>query len=384
MPIPAHGGELVNLIIAGKEREELFSKGRQLKNKVLNQREVSDLEMLAVGAFSPLSGFLLRDDYLSVLESKRLTNGIIWTIPVTLSCTKEEAKNYQEGEEISLLDENQRLLAILKLEEKYSYDQEKEAEEVYRTKEREHPGVAYLYQRGNFLLGGSIRLINRPAHSNFQEYRFDPAQTREIFKKRGWKRIVGFQTRNPIHRAHEYIQKCALEIVDGLFLHPLTGETKRDDLSAEIRMESYKVIFEEYYPKERAMIAIFPAAMRYAGPREAVFHALVRKNYGCTHFIVGRDHAGAKNYYGSFDAHYIFDEFTPEELGITPLFFDYTFYCQKCGNMASYKTCAHPAEEHISLSGTKVREMLKKGQIPPPEITRPEVARLLIRGITNS
>lgn len=382
--IAPHGGKLVNRIAEDKERETLEEKTPNFKKIKLNKREISDLEMIATGGLSPIEGFMLKKDYDSVVDVMHLSNGLSWTIPITLSATEEEVKNFKEGEDIALEDENGGgVLGILHLEEKYRYDKEKEADQVYGTLDIAHPGVAYLYQTGNILLGGKISLIKRPRHTNFMKYRLDPSETRKIFREKGWKRVVGFQTRNPIHRAHEYIQKCALEIVDGLFLHPLIGETKGDDISADIRMKSYEVILEKYYPLDRTIIGVFPAAMRYAGPKEAIFHAIIRKNYGCTHFIVGRDHAGVGNYYGTFDAHYIFDEFDPEDIGIIPLFFDHTFFCRTCGGMASYKTCPHDSSHHVTLSGTKVREMLRKGDIPPVEFTRPEVARVLIEGITT-
>lgn len=379
--IPAHGGELVNLLVNDKEKDSLLLKAAALPKIVLNEREVADLELIATGAFSPLKGFMTKTDYEQVVNQMRLANGLPWTIPVTLSLTADQADSIRSAEEVALVNQQGQVLAVMQVEDIYSYDKEKEAISVYRTTDAQHPGVNYLYNQGEYLAGGQIKLVNRPAHTDFLNYRLDPAESRQLFHKLGWKRVVGFQTRNPIHRAHEYIQKCALEIVDGLFLHPLVGATKSDDIPAPIRMRCYEVLLEKYYPANRVVLAVLPAAMRYAGPREAIFHALVRKNYGCTHFIVGRDHAGVGNYYGSFDAHYIFDEFEPEELGITPLFFDYTFYCQACQGMASYKTCPHDQKMHLSLSGTKVREMLRNGQLPPPEFTRPEVAQVLIKAM---
>ncbi len=376
--ISPHGGKLINRIVLGGEREELLKKSSAFPKVHLTEREISDLEMIAIGALSPLEGFMGQKDYISVLKNRRLSNGPVWTIPITLAVTNEEAKDLKEGSEISLVDEKNSILAVLKLEEKYTYNKEEEAKAVYLTTDQTHPGVEYLYSQAEVLLAGKISLINRPAHTDFVKYRLDPVDTRRIFQEKNWRRIVGFQTRNPIHRAHEYIQKCAMEIVDGLLLHPIVGATKSDDISAEVRMRCYEVLLENYYPKDRAVLAVNPAAMRYAGPREAIFHAIVRKNYGCTHFIVGRDHAGVGNYYGTFDAHYIFDEFKPEELEITPLFFDHTFYCRRCEDMGSIKTCPHDKSEHISLSGTQVRKMLAEGQIPPKEFSRPEVAKVLI------
>src|SRR5690606_17103623 len=270
------------------------------------------------------------------------------------------------------------LLAILNVESKYTPNKKHEAVQVFTTDEDKHPGVAALYAKGNVYLGGPIDVINLPPHDDFQQYRLTPAQTRAEFKNRNWRRIVAFQTRNPIHRAHEYMQKVAMEITDGILLHPLVGNTKGDDVPADVRMKTYEAITSKYYPADHTLIGVNPSAMRYGGPREAVFHALIRQNYGCTHFIVGRDHAGVGNYYGTFDAHYIFDEFEPGSIAITPLFFDFTFWCKACGGMGSAKSCPHGKEEHIFLSGTKVREMLSNGELPPPEFSRPEVAQILI------
>ncbi len=376
--IEPHGGKLINRVVEGKERDELSKKAKEFKKITLNFREISDLEMIAVGAFSPLEGFMCKEDYHSSMDTMTLKNGLPWTIPVTLSTTADMAKGLTEGEELALVDGKGKTLAVLHLEEVFSHDKEKEAIQVYGTKEEAHPGVKKVYEMSEMLLGGEVLVLARPEHAKFKEHRLDPAETRALFKDKGWKRVVGFQTRNPIHRAHEYIQKCALETVDGLMIHPIVGETKGDDIPADVRMHCYTALMENYFPKDRVVLVVLPAAMRYAGPKEAIFHALIRKNYGCTHFIVGRDHAGVGNYYGSFDAHFIFDEFDPEEIGIRPMFFDYTFFCKKCGSMASYKSCPHDSADHISLSGTKVREMLRAGTVPPTEFTRPEVARILI------
>lgn len=377
--IPPHGGHLVDRLVQGPERDCLVERAKGLKSLQLTRRKLCDLEMMAIGAYSPLEGYLNRKDYESVVGSMRLANGLLWSIPITFRATTEQASLLKEGEDIALKDEADKVLAILHLEEKYSYEKAKAAKAVYGTESPGHPGVEVLYKRGDVLLGGKVSVLELPADREFLSYRLAPEETRKVFRMRGWKTIVGFQTRNPVHRAHEYIQKCALEIVDGLLLHPLIGETKSDDIPADVRMRCYEVLLEKYYPKDRVLLAVLPAPMRYAGPREAIHHAIVRKNYGCTHFIVGRDHAGVGNFYGSFDAHHVFHQFAPGELGITPLFFDHTFYCQACGSMASIKTCPHDKKEHVSLSGTRVREMLRDGTLPPPEFTRPEVAQILTR-----
>ena len=378
--IPAHGGRLINRELAGVERETLVERVPAMPRIDLRQREVSDLEMIANGAFSPLEGFMCEDDYTAVRGNKHLASGLPWTIPITLSTTDEIAGGLAEGSDIALFS-NDHLLGVLHLRQKFRYDKQREAERVYLTTEVAHPGVAALFDQGDWLLGGPISLLNRPRNSTFPAFRLDPEQTREEFKKKGWHRVVAFQTRNPIHRAHEYIIKCALEVVDGLLLHPLVGETKSDDIPADVRMRCYQAMLENYFPKTRTLLAVNPAAMRYAGPREAVFHAIIRKNYGCTHFIVGRDHAGVGSYYGTYDAHYIFNEFDPEALGITPMFFDHSFYCRRCDAMASNKTCPHDSSEHVTLSGTKVREMLGRGEMPPREFSRPEVAAILIESM---
>jgi sulfate adenylyltransferase len=375
--IRPHGGTLVNREVTGDEREKLVQAAKEMPALRLTAREISDLEMIATGAYSPLEGFLDRSDYNSVCASMRLTNGVVWPIPITLSITNEQANTYDSFEDLALYQADH-LLGILHSPDKYRYDKVREAELVYRTTDDAHPGVRALYKQGDWLLGGRITLLNRSRDLTFPQYRHSPAQTRSLFLERGWRRVVAFQTRNPVHRAHEYIQKCALEIADGLLLHPLVGETKSDDIPAVVRIQSYETILKHYYPSSRTILALLPAAMRYAGPREAVFHALIRKNYGCSHFIVGRDHAGVGNYYGSYDAHHIFDEFGEEELGLTPLFFDHTFYCRSCAAMASSKTCPHDPTAHVTLSGTRVRELLNAGELPPIEFSRPEVAQMLI------
>jgi sulfate adenylyltransferase len=377
--IAPHGGRLIDRIVVGKEKEALERRAPELPRLVLNSREQSDLEMIASGAMSPLEGFMGLEDYSSVLDNMRLAKGLPWTIPVTLAVKEGVGTEYAEGSDVALYSEQGDVLGVLHLEEKYEVDKEHEAKMVLQTADEAHPGVQYLATVGNVYLGGAVSVIARPRHRDFDDFRLDPKETRVLFKVRGWNTVAAFQTRNPIHRAHEYLQKCALEIVDALLIHPLMGETKKDDIPADVRMRCYLALIQNYYPADRVAISVFPAAMRYAGPREAIFHALVRKNYGCTHFIVGRDHAGVGAYYGTYDAHHIFREFAPEEIGITPLFFDHAFYCKRCGSMASTKTCPHGADDRVILSGTQVRQMLARGQMPPLEFTRPEVAQILMQ-----
>src|SRR6266436_8880952 len=378
--IAPHGGELIVNMAGEAERSEWQARAKSMPQVVVSSRQLADLEMLAVGAYSPLTGFMTRSDYVSVVGDMHLSNGLPWSVPITLSATAERASNLREGSQVALVDAEGALQAVMLLLEKYRYDKQLEASKVYRTLDDAHPGVKVVYEQGDVLLGGPVHVITLQKQS-FAQYRYTPAQSRKLFAERGWKRVVAFQTRNPVHRAHEYIQKCALETVDGLYLHPLVGDTKGDDIPADVRMRCYEVLMANYYPVDRVILSVNPAAMRYAGPREAIFHALVRKNFGCTHFIVGRDHAGVGSYYGTFDAQLLFGEFDPAKLGITPMFFEHTFFCRACDSMASSKTCPHGNEQHVILSGTKVRHMLQAGEMPPREFSRPEVAKVLIEGM---
>jgi sulfate adenylyltransferase len=364
--ISPHGGKLVDR--TGPAPDDLDP----LETIALTPRELSDLDMLACGALSPLEGFMGRADYERVVEEMRLASGLPWALPVCLAVDAEP-----RGDRVALADEAGRARAVLEVAEVFRYDKEREAERCFRTTEEAHPGVARLYAQKPLYLAGRVTVFER-AEPAFPDLAKDPADTRAAFAERGWRRVVGFQTRNPIHRAHEYLTKVALETVDGLLVHPLVGETKSDDVPAATRVECYRALLDGYYPLDRVVLSAFPAAMRYAGPREAIWHSICRKNYGCSHFIVGRDHAGVGKYYGTYDAQLIFDEFEPHELDIEPMFFEHSFWCNVCGSMASTKSCPHGDEDRVVLSGTMVREMLGRGEIPPVEFTRPEVAEVLI------
>ncbi|MCD6587800.1 MAG: sulfate adenylyltransferase [Candidatus Fermentibacteraceae bacterium] len=373
--IQPHGGRLVNRTIT----EDQLPRNATVLN--LNEREKNDLEMIGCGAMSPLEGFMVSADYSSVVDRMRLADGIVWSLPVVFS-KKAGDPEVSVGDEV-VLNYNGVLRGTMKVEDIFQADLMHEARETLLTDDENHPGVQYLKSISGTYIGGKISAIDMRDHEPFREHRLIPEETRALFEEKGWKSIVAFQTRNPIHRAHEYLQKVSLEMVDGLLVHPLVGATKADDIPADVRMKCYETILEKYYPADRTALSVFPAAMRYAGPREAIFHALIRKNYGCTHFIVGRDHAGVGDYYGTYDAQIIFESFKPEEIDIIPLKFEHAFYCNVCGGMATARTCPHTGADRVFLSGKKVRAMLNDGILPPPEFTRPEIAQILMEAASK-
>lgn len=370
--INPHGGPLVDRMVPHPEELDAT-----LTTITLSRRSQSDLEMIATGACSPLTGFMSQQDYSSVVEEMRLANGSVWSIPITLPISAEQVSNLKGVEEATLSTESDGVIGKIQISDIYKPDKGREAEKVYLATDDKHPGVAALLSGGKYYVAGDIEVYQLPEHKHFGEYRMSPRQLRAVIEEKGWKSVVAFQTRNPIHRAHEYITKCALEMVDGLIIHPIVGETKSDDIPADVRMACYEAIIEHYYPHRHTILSVYPASMRYAGPREAIFHALTRKNYGCTHFIVGRDHAGVGSYYGTYDAQKIFENFNREELGIEPMFFDHAFYCKRTNSMATTKTSRAVDHEKVFLSGTKVREMLIAGVDLPEEFTRPEVSDIL-------
>ncbi|MCG3138998.1 MAG: Sulfate adenylyltransferase [Phycisphaerae bacterium] len=382
MSITAHGGQLIQRLVTEVQAGALRKQADSCRSLTLPPREQCDVEMIGMGACSPLTGFMGEQDFHSVCDTMHLANkGPVWPVPITCSTDSATAAKIKIGDTVALRDGAGTLLAMLTVQEKYPHDKQKEARLVYKTEDPAHPGVAVTMQQGEVCLAGPIDVLPRTSPPPFADFYLTPAQTREKFTQRQWRTIVAFQTRNPIHRAHEYITKCALEICDGLLIHPLVGETQEGDIPADVRMECYQVLIEKYYQPKNTMLAVMPAAMRYAGPREAILHAIVRQNYGCTHFIVGRDHAGVGNYYGTYDAQLIFNQLQPGELAISPLNFEHASWCKKCEGMVSAKTCPHGNEDKVFLSGTKVRDLLKAGQRPPMEFTRPEIADLLIRSM---
>lgn len=376
-PVLPHGGVLVNRFAPSADVARLQEHVRTLPQILLDAREQADLELIATGAASPLTGFLNQADYTSVLERMRLADGTVWPLPFTLAVEDSAAAALTVGGEAALTDAQGRTWGVIRVTEIFRRDPAVESRAVYRTEDDSHPGVSYLKSRPRTLVAGPVTVLPLPKDLPFFEHRLTPSELRAEIESRGWRRTAGFQTRNPIHRAHEHLTKLALEVTDGLVIHPLVGETKSDDVPAAVRFRSYEALLAKYYPKDRVLLAAFPAAMRYAGPREAIFHALVRKNYGITHLIVGRDHAGVGKFYGPLEAQQLFDRFSFDDLGVTPLKFDPTFFCKACGNLASSRTCPHDAAQRLDLAGTRVREILRAGGHLPAEFTRPEVAEIL-------
>ncbi len=378
--VPPHGGRLISLLVEEHERSAEIERAKALPSVRISSRETSDLIMMAIGAFSPLTGFMGEKDYKRVVEEMRLADGTLWPIPITLSVTKEDADSFPISSEIALVDdESDEMMGTLKIEEKFFYDKKAEARHVYRTEDEAHPGVAKVYDQKDILLSGPVKVLSEGPYPNtFGDYYGRPVKTRAIFEDRGWTTIAAFQTRNPIHRSHEYCTKIALEVCDGILIHPLVGKLKADDIPADVRMKCYEVLLQNYYPEDRVVLKVYPMEMRYGGPREAVLHAIFRQNYGCSHLIVGRDHAGVGNYYGPFDAQKIFDDIDEDDLHLRPLKIDWTFWCYKCDGMASMKTCPHSKEDRVLISGTKLREMLANGEMPPKEFSRPEVVQILM------
>jgi sulfate adenylyltransferase len=375
--VEPHGGTLINRFASAEDARRIQERAPKLTALTLDARELADLELLAIGAVSPLTGFVGSKDYASILSTLRLADGTVWPVPLTLAVTDAQRATVRAGAEVALRDERGRLWGVLAVDEVFERDPLAEARAVYRTDSADHPGVAYVLSRPKWLVAGTVTALPLPEDLPFAKHRLTPVQLRARISELGWSRVAGFQTRNPIHRAHEHLTKLALEFADGLVLHPLVGETKGDDVPAAVRFRVYETLLEKYYPKNRVLLAAFPAAMRYAGPREALFHALVRKNYGINHLIVGRDHAGVGKFYGPLEAQQIFEQFRPEELGVSPLKFEPTFFCNACGNLASSRTCPHGPESRLDLSGSKVRETLRAGGKLPAEFTRPEIAELL-------
>ena len=379
--VPPHGGGQLNpLLLKNNELIDERERAKTLPIVHMTSRETSDLIMMAIGAFSPLSGFMNQEDYKNVVNQMHLFNGTLWPIPITLSITEDQANTISIGNHVALMDEESgELMGSMVVTEKYDYDKNHEAKMVFRTDEESHPGVAKLLAQKDILISGPVKVFSEgPYPEQFGQHFGRPAETRVLFKEKGWNTIAAFQTRNPIHRSHEYCTKIALEVTDGLFIHPLVGKLKSDDIPADIRMKCYDVLLKNYYPEDRVVLKVYPMEMRYGGPREAVLHAIFRQNYGCSHLIIGRDHAGVGNTYGPFDAQKIFMDIGSEELHIKPLNIDWTFWCHKCDGMASMKTCPHGKEDRVLISGTDLRGQLSEGLHPPKEFSRPEVAEILI------
>lgn len=373
-----HGGMLKPLLIEGSEREEARVRAQSLPKIRMNTKETSDLIMMAMGAFSPLEGFMRKADYLSVVRNMELTDTTLWPVPVTLAVSSDEARNLKDGQDVALVEsESDEIMGTMTVEEKYEYERKEEAETVFRTRDEAHPGVKRIYSQGDVYVGGKVKAFSEGQYPEKYPEFARPSETRAAFKERGWSTVAAFQTRNPLHRSHEYLTKIAMEVCDGVFIHPIVGALKADDIPAEVRMKCYRVLLDKYYPKDHVLLRVYPMEMRYGGPREAILHAIIRQNFGCSHIIIGRDHAGVGSYYGPFDAQHIFDDLKPGALQIQPLKLDWTFWCYKCGEMASLKTCPHDKEDRCLISGTELRKMLSEGKKPPAEFSRPEVIEIL-------
>jgi len=369
-----HGGKLVSRVLTAENREQALSDAKSLKAVTITEENVTDIHNIATGVFSPLKGFTNHEDLASIVNHDSLASGLPWTIPILLSIDREQAASILEGGTIVLVHENGNPVALMDVEDRFSYDRSRICENVFGTTDLDHPGVRKIFSTDGLYLGGDIKLIEKTEHK-YDKYNLTPAETRFLFKQKGWNTVVGFQTRNPPHRAHEYLQKSALEICDGLFINPVIGKKKPGDFTDDLILRAYETHLQTFFPGDRAVMSILPFEMRYAGPKEAIFHAIVRKNFGCTHFIVGRDHAGVGDYYDTYAAHRIFEDFG--YLGIQPLFFDHSFYCKACGGMGTKKTCPHGNEEHLGPSGKKIRAIITEGTAIAPEIMRPEIADVL-------
>jgi sulfate adenylyltransferase len=374
--ISPHGGRLINRILTKEQVKALLQKKGQVPHLVVEESILKDIFNICYGVFSPLQGFLCRSDYESVIHNMRLSDDTAWTIPIVLDVVSDFASGLKEGEDILLDSSEGKSVAVLHLKEKYSYDKDEFSKKVFATSDEAHPGVAKVKNMNPVLLGGEIDLIEEPPLP-FGNYTLKPIETRFLFEKKGWNDVVGFQTRNVPHLGHEYVQKNALAFTDGLFINPVIGKKKKGDFTDEVILDSYNALLKHYYLKERAVMSVLQLEMRYAGPKEAILHAIVRKNFGCTHFIVGRDHAGVGNFYDPFAAHEIFKEFP--DLEIAPLFFSSFFYCKKCGGVSNDKTCPHSDEFKINFSGTKMRELLKAGKAPSSELMREEVVEEILK-----
>lgn len=382
--VAPHGGKLKPLLLQGDELSQAKSKAAALPQVKMTSKEVSDLIMMAMGAFSPLDGFMKKDDYLAVVQSMELASGVLWPIPVTLAIDNADAENIAEGGDVALVDgDTGDLMGMMTVEEKYTYDKKEEAEKVFTTTDEEHPGVKRIYTQGDVYLGGPVKAFSEGSYPEQYPEFGRPAETRKIFEEKGWSMVAAFQTRNPLHRSHEYLAKIAMEVCDGVFIHPIVGALKPGDIPADTRMECYHALINNYFPADRIVLKVYPMEMRYGGPKEAILHAIIRQNFGCSHLIIGRDHAGVGSYYGPFDAQDIFDSLKPGALELKPLKLDWTFWCYKCGGMASLKTCPHDKEDRCLISGTQLRTMLSEGKNPPAEFSRPEVLEILMEYYKN-